>query len=453
MIPTPALEANKLKPYFPLGLYSIKAAARSTRHEIDIIDLAGEIESREFSSVPEIATTILSLFDPMDYEIIGLSTIGVVLPITICLLEKINLINPGSVIVLGGRHASSLCKEVLKDFPMVDAVVVGEGEVTFAEMMRTFKRSAEDWQGIPGVMIRSAPFQRRELIRNLDELPLFEYDPERYKRDSEHVIRVEALRGCFSKCKFCSATQFWQNQVRRKSPARLVEEIAYLSRLTNTAKVMLLGDNFSTPIKSLRETCDHIAKAGANVKWTCALRIGDLEKEDLKLMKDSVCCGICVGVESASQTTLDRIGKKIDLANTIRMIEQARNFGIKILASQIVGFPWETEEDVIATLKLHSRLLDMDVMSEIVELHPLPDAEGFPESPIITEYDKIKHSLPIFFRDEYSAGLIRRFPQHFIHFGYYETPNLRRSFVMATVKAAQQVTGIKSELKRKLQDA
>jgi radical SAM superfamily enzyme YgiQ (UPF0313 family) len=172
----------------------------------------------------------------------------------------------------------------------------------------------------------------------------------------------------------------------------------------------------------------------------------------LKLMKDSRCYGICVGVESASQTTLDRINKKIDLVNTIHMIKQARNFGIKINASLIVGFPWEAEKDVIATLELHSRLLDMDVMSVIQPLHPLPNAEGFPESPIITEYDKIKHSLPIFIRDEYSAGLIRRFPQHFIHFGYYETPNLRRSFVMATVEAAQQVTGIKSELRRKLQN-
>jgi anaerobic magnesium-protoporphyrin IX monomethyl ester cyclase len=453
LIPAPALEADRLNPYFPIGLYSIKAVARSMGYEVDILDLAGEIDNREFSSAPEIATTILSLFDPTGYEIIGLSTVGGVMPITVYLLEKINLINPGAVIILGGPHASSLCEEVLKDFPMVDAAVVGEGEVTFTEMMRTFRRSAEDWQGIPGVMIRNARFQRRELIRNLDELPLFEYDPERYKRDSEHFIRVEALRGCFSKCKFCSTTQFWQHQVRRKSPARLLEEITYLSRLTNIDKVLMLGDNFSTPIKSLWETCDYIAKAGAGFKWGCALRIDDLEEEDLKLMKDSGCYRIFVGVESASQTTLNRIGKKIDLANTIRMIEKARNLEIEIAASHIVGFPWETEKDVIATLELHSRLLDMDVMSDIVELHPLPGAEGFPESPIITDFDKIKHSLPVFFRDEYSVGLMQRFPQHFIQFGYYETPNLRRSFVLATVRAAQQVTGIKSGLRRKLQDA
>ena len=135
------------------------------------------------------------------------------------------------------------------------------------------------------------------------------------------------------------------------------------------------------------------------------------------------------------------------------MIKEAISLGIHISTSQIVGFPWETEKDLIATLKQHSYLLDLGVSSDVLGLLPLPGAEGFPGNPIVTDIRLIKDSLTSLCQDEYSKELIRKYPRQFIQLGYYDTPHLRRSFVNAIVETAQQIIGMKTELMRNIQSA
>lgn len=448
LIPSPGIKSGRLLSCFPTGLYSIKEASRNAGREVDILNLVGDIEEIVFSSMRDIEHAIQSLFDPKHYNIIGLSTMGGTFPISIFLAENIKRLNPHTIVVLGGQQASFLPSEILKDFPFVDAVVVGEGEITFSEMLHCFRNSSDDWRGIPGVMIRTSPFVKRDLIKNLDHLPILRYNNHRkiYIKGTETDQNdVEGVRGCHARCRFCATTQFWQCRVRRKSPSRLVAEMLQIAEATDLSVFHIIGDNFTFPLKTFRETCKLMIKAGTKLKWKCDSRIGELEKDDLKLMKDAGCINIFVGIESASQETLNMINKKIDFAKTISMIEEALNLGIQIISSQIIGFPWEIERDVISTLKLHSQLLDLGVSNSIVNpLFPLAGAEGFPGTSLITDISLIEDTLPVLYQEEYSKELIRKYPHQFVQFGYYDTPHLRRSFVMAAIDAAHQIKEIKS---------
>jgi radical SAM superfamily enzyme YgiQ (UPF0313 family) len=447
LIPSPAIRSGRLVSFFPTGLYSLKEMSRREGFEVDVLNLAGDIRNQVFASVQELNRSILALIDLESYNIIGLSTMGGTFPITVSLAKEIKRLKPLVTIILGGPHSSFLPAETLRDFPFVDAVVVGEGEHTFSEMLRCFQSSSADWRDIPGVAIRNHPFRERELIKNLDELPVLEYGDCRklhLNGDSKGQIEVEGVRGCYAKCRFCATTQFWGCRVRRKSASRLVKEMIHLAGLTGLSECQIIGDNFTYPLKTFDEICRHFIKEGSGLHWKCDTRIGDLEKSDLKLMKDAGCTSIFVGIESSSPETLERINKKIDLAKTIVMVREALDLGIQVVASQIIGFPWETEPDVMATLKLHTQLLDWGVANSLVNpLFPLAGAEGFPGVPVVTDISRIEETLPLLFQDQSTKELIRQYPRQFIQFGYYETPHLRRSFIKAVIETAQQIGRMK----------
>lgn len=452
LIAAPAFRRGSLRSVFPIGLYSLRTVASAAGFaEVDILDLVDELGNPAMTS-PDIADAILDRFEPRDYEIIGLSTVGGVMTILLFLVQRIKERNPMVTVVLGGPQASFLAAETLRDFPAVDAVVIGEGEVTFVEMLRAFRRSHDDWRGIPGVMVRGTPFVKRDLIGVLDSLPLPEYDAGLCLRDSAEYLRIEALRGCYAGCRFCSTTQFWERKVRRKSPARLAEGMLHLSNLTGLSRFLFVGDNFSFPARTFRETCRYLIEANTGLSWGCALRIGDLEREDLLLLKEAGCFHLFVGVESASQETLDRIDKRVQIDKTCRMMEEALGMGLEIGASQIVGFPWEDEEDILATLRQHDRFLDLGISSRLVALMPSPGASGFPGSPLVMEMNRIESLLPPYCRDDFSRDLIHRYPHHFIQFGYYDTPHLRRTFIDSVVEAADHLEAIKQLRRRTPRD-
>ncbi len=444
LIPAPALRFKRFRPYFPIGLYSIKEYAARTGKKVDVLDPVNLGDNQELNSAHEIGNAVLSLFNAGDYEIIGLSTLAQTLTISVYLAENIKRLNPNLIIVFGGPHASALATETLEDFPFVDAVVIGEGEVTFTEMLNFFQGKVSDWAGIPGVMIRNSPFVRRELLPDLDFLPLLNYNAKPYLTNGIDYLRVEAIRGCYAGCKFCAATQFWESKVRRKTPARLLMEMNRLSSSNNITTFQMIGDNFSFPIKSFREICQALIREKSSFKWACSLRSGVLTRQDLKLLHSAGCFYISTGVESASQDTLNRIGKKTNLSKIITMIQTALALGIQVSVSQIIGFPWETEKDVLMTLKQHSRLLAMGVTSSyLLKLAPLPGAAGFPTATLVTDFQKIQANLPEFCTDKYSLDLIARFPRQFIQFGYYETSFLRQSFIDAALDTAEQISGFK----------
>lgn len=446
IIPHTSTIAGRLVGIFPTSAYCLKEACASFPCRVEVLNPYLSLSGYSYTSVESVGDAILALFDPCAYDVVGLSTMGLTFPLSVYLAQTIKRHSPKTCIVLGGPHVSFVARQVLEQLPFIDAVVVGEGERTFAAMMQRFNGAVTAWREIPGIVLRDNSFVPAPLISDLDVLPIIDYtDIRRQYLNSSNNIQneVEGVRGCHASCRFCSTTNYWGRKVRRKSAARLIDEMQQLAESTRLNVFHILGDNFTSAIRSFREFCSLLIERDLDLQWFCSCRIGDLAAADLELMKRAGCTACFVGVESASQETIRKISKKMDLPQTLKAIEQAINIGIDIRVSHIVGFPWETKEDLADTLMQHTRLLGMGVKESIVNsLMPLAGAEGFYPARIIVNPETIEAELPAVYRNDFTLDLIARHPELFGSFGYYEVPGVDRDYILATVETAMDITSM-----------
>ncbi len=122
-----------------------------------------------------------------------------------------------AIVVFGGAHTSANPSLVLKN-KNVDLAVIGEGEITFANLIKNLqnKKKLQSLKGIAfkhGSKIKINP--PADYIKNLDELPLparHLLPMERYLRHPQNSIanmrspttEIISSRGCPFKCIFCS---------------------------------------------------------------------------------------------------------------------------------------------------------------------------------------------------------------------------------------------------------
>ncbi|VVB86562.1 Uncharacterised protein [uncultured archaeon] len=84
----------------------------------------------------------------------------------------------------------------------------------------------------------------------------------------------------------------------------------------------------------------------------CNMRVNALGQDEYDLMGKAGFKFILYGVESANQSTLERISKgtKVeDIANACRMSKKA---GLAPHLTVMMGYPWETKTDALKTVKL-----------------------------------------------------------------------------------------------------
>jgi radical SAM superfamily enzyme YgiQ (UPF0313 family) len=137
-----------------------------------------------------------------------------------------------------------------------------------------------------------------------------------------------------------------------------------------------LGDNLASPRKHLLSFCAAVRDHAPRYRWSGQLKLDRLEVPDLDVLWDGGCRAFFAGVESASQETLDRIGKAIDLEKELRLIEAAVDRGFAVTTSFIIGFPWETRDDIARTTSLHADLLRRGVYHSILStVAPLPGTD------------------------------------------------------------------------------
>ena len=172
-------------------------------------------------------------------------------------LEIAKTVTPESFTLTGGQHFSALAEPSLMEYPVIDAIVRGEGEETLCEVVRALEED-RDFSGVLGLTFRhgdeivSNP--PRPLIRDLDSLPMPGYhfveehlDQYHFKMmagDMRYAI-IEGSRGCDHGCTFCSQCSFWGNRWRPKSGKRIAEEMEYCQEKFGAEFVWLTGDNFA----------------------------------------------------------------------------------------------------------------------------------------------------------------------------------------------------------------
>ncbi|TAM38527.1 hypothetical protein EPN54_04170, partial [bacterium] len=160
------------------------------------------------------------------------------------LLRVVKELSPSTITVMGGYHASMLPEDVLRVSEDTDYVVIGEGELTFFELVKAIenKPNKEKIRTVKGLgYLEEGKFihtGRRPLIKDLSELPLPDYSlipMDKYRvfefpGDPKESIAINFSRGCFHECVFCPQPPMWQNTIRSRKAGDMIEEIAVLQK-------------------------------------------------------------------------------------------------------------------------------------------------------------------------------------------------------------------------------
>lgn len=271
-------------------------------------------------------------------------------------------------IVMGGPHVTYMYREALT-VGKADYVVRGEGEYTMLELMDYLSRGKPSLNEILGLAYKDRygnVFRNkgRPLIRNLDELP----EPARHLLSMDHytlfdkpvkIIHVMASRGCPYGCIYCTTSYYWGRRYRIRSPEKVVNEIERCMNKYKTNIVAFTDDELTLNKGWIMRFTKEIIDRGLDIVYTCGSRVNNVDREVLARLSKTGCSMIYYGIESCNDRDLSLIRKGITTRQIEKALSLTKKYGIETTGSFILGFPWQTINDMRNIVKFAIKL-DVD---------------------------------------------------------------------------------------------
>jgi len=278
---------------------------------------------------------------------------------------------PALRIVWGGYFPTVHAGTCLAD-PMVDAVVLGQGEATVAELIPALARGL-DPTGIAGVQTRGGVGPSRKLSPSFrfGEAPFSALDMERYaartflgRRTFNHHSSV----GCPYTCNFCAVTNLFEGRWLADPAESVVETVGLLHRRYGADAIEFHDNNFFAAERRCVEVARGIAPMG--LRWWGEGRIDTMlgwRDESWSELARSGLAMVFYGAESADQESLDAMNKGgLQVHETVELNRLARAHGIVPEFSFVLGGSVDPERDVRLTLELIGRLKEENPACEII---------------------------------------------------------------------------------------
>ena len=309
-------------------------------------------------------------------------------------LQIAKSLNPGTLTVTGGQHFTALAQESLETYPEIDVIVRGEGEQTFAELVKCALNN-QAFSQIKGISYRKGGEiihnPSRPLMEDLNDLPYPGYHFVKHLVHRYHFkasigpnapyALIEGSRGCQHRCTFCSQWCHWLGTWRTKSPARIADEMKYCYEKFGSRFIWLTDDNFGFGRRA-EELANEIIKRGISegLMWFLQARCDDVIKnrDVLPKLRESGLRWVLLGVENSSQSNLDAYKKNISPEDAKEAVELLKRNDIFAQAMFIIGERKDTAES-ISDLRDYANELDPD-FSIFALLTPFPGTDLYEEA-------------------------------------------------------------------------
>lgn len=343
----------------PLGLMTLQAVLRAdgVADDVRIVDPAVDLaDGAELGRlVAELAPTV-----------VGFSSLIVEAPLLREYAGAARQAAPGAALVVGGPLASSDVTGALAD-PALDYAVLGEGEETMVELCRAFDRGG-DTRGIRGLAMRGPDGAvrvepPRPPLESLDELPLLDWDGVRLAAygkvfnmndlpvADDRYASLMTTRGCPYRCSYCH--DIFGRRTRALSMDRLMEEMAVLIHRHDVRDFHFVDDLFNFEKGRIEAFCRTVADRGWSIRYAFpnGLRGDRLTGDELRSLRSTGCYALSIAVESTSDRLQRLVGKRLDVRRTLEQVALAADLGMVTRAFVMIGFPGETEQEMVATIE------------------------------------------------------------------------------------------------------
>jgi len=332
-----------------LGLGYLAAYLMRAGHEVRVLDAKNE------PVTDQILREHVTKFQP---EIFGVTamTHEIYAAAEACAVVKRS--HPEIWTVVGGAHTSALPERTLQEFPSIDIVVDGEGELTMMEMLAAKAQGArpQDLGDVLGIAFRTKEgvhhTGKRPWMEDLDALPFpaWELFPRRISWG------MMTTRGCPFGCKFCQ--RVLGRKMRLRSVDNVLGEIEALAE-RGVRDIWFRDETFGLNKRWLDEFLEKLnernRRKGYGIVWGCNSRVNVADFERYKRMKEAGCYRVSFGVESGDEAILKKICKEITPPMALDAIAAAQRAGLRAAAFFILGHPGETWRTALKTMRLAAK--------------------------------------------------------------------------------------------------
>ncbi|MBI3817440.1 MAG: B12-binding domain-containing radical SAM protein [Planctomycetes bacterium] len=324
--------------------------------------------------------------------------------------EAVRKTYPKLPIFWGGWFPSSV-PELYLTSGWCDAVCMGQGEETFPEMLKAAEegprmdQALEKVDGLAlwrdGHMIQTT----RRPTKHLNELPPPSFhliDLQKYyelnKKTAPHGHRIRnrlpspppfdkpehpyrglsyfSSFGCPEPCEFCCSPEIAGRRWVALDPEVMVDRIHELYKKDPFDILRLQDANFGVAEKRTRIFCEKLIDSGMKIRWNGTVEIKQIcqySDSTIDLLRDSGCHLLWFGAEAATEQTQDLIRKHIRVGQTAKAMERINARGIRAGLSYIIGYPNESRESMLETIR---------EAAELTVRFPHSTSEVFPYRPI-----------------------------------------------------------------------
>lgn len=264
------------------------------------------------------------------------------------LIRDVKKILPKTRIWVGGPEVSYDAEDFLKEMPQVTGVICGEGEETFAEVVRTYAQWEKQEQepgklaDVPGIVYRDGEklvFTGNRDILNMDEL-VFPY--ENLSLFEHKIIYYESSRGCPFSCSYCLSSI--DKKLRFRSVSLVKKELQFFLD-HQVPQVKFVDRTFNCKKEHAMEIWKYIKEHDNGItNFHFEIAADLLTEEEIGLIA-AMRPGLIqleIGVQSTNERTLQEIRRKTsfqEICKKVRAVAEGENVHQHL--DLIAGLPYE----------------------------------------------------------------------------------------------------------------
>ena len=312
-------------------------------------------------TIEDLFSNLKLVGDMMESMYIGIScNFFTTIPSTVKLVKQLRENGYRGFICIGGHQAVMLQDDLISALE-IDAIANGDGEITTIELMKALSGGYFDYQ-IQGFYYKKGD----ELIRTfsaavwpeLDKLPY----PTRFGDKKHPILRTNASsqlsgvnistsRGCPFRCTYCDISAFYHRLRRERSVENIVDEMEYLYKSKSIAYFSFTDDNFIGGSKHGNERAymfaNELKKRNIPIHFNMEIRVTDVSRDLLSILKSVGLYHVNMGIESGSQSMLDRWKKGIHVQDSLNAIQIVEALGLSYNINYILVDAYSTFDELL----------------------------------------------------------------------------------------------------------
>jgi len=368
-----------LQSTFPsLGVNYLATTLSKSGHQVFVYDIFFNYLSNCYQPDSTFIRLVERTIKQIKPKVVGISFLTPSRRESLQVARLMKKIDPKTLVVAGGAHATIMYEQLLSNYLEIDVVVIGEGEITFPELIEAFETKTDLYE-VKGIAFRKEETSEiivtlpRPLIQDLDSIPMPNYDQYLQFIPKGKLLTASIItgRGCtYGKCQFCASRSLWPN-CRVRTAKNVVDEIEILTKEYSVENIRIHDDTFTSFPERAVQIFGEIVNRKLKITIDFKTIFNKITPHLLYWFKKAGGRSIFYGLESASERLRNLMRKpKISNEDIKLIVNINKKYGIKVGLFVMFGYPGETIEDIRETYDLLEKLNPDRVRCTITKVYP-----------------------------------------------------------------------------------